>query len=498
MGVITVCDIDYGRIFGPFPVQVALMDPTYVIGMLTQDIRHDSPAIEVDPDANSGLSRADGWLAYIQPAREEEEQNVEAYMKNSQVFYRTLRIIKAREELLVWYSKDFCQLIGIPDVRRSTIQEKVSYICQYCGEKFQYVFPLRAHMRFKCDNKRRDSRTIYGNINNQDMKCDSKSVCKMSKSDRLSGDIYNHDNTNEDIHVGRKRPAMENDNHIEAKQKNYENGENHSPPLRNRKSPETDFNANISVDIVQDGNSNNPSAFRKVEKSFSPQNNVSSSSLISVPNGDARRNANLHSSIENRPVSSQKDFVLPSSLATSMLPASPLMGSTSLPANALDPQLRASMMEAYRFAFPQQYTGTQESIMRSLHGLGGDPSKQFGFPDKLNTDIPFIKSTNPMVERILTNPNNPAMLPPTGIVPSPTGPMMSSPTGNTMPVFQNWCAKCNASFRMTSDLVYHMRSHHKREFDPVKKKRDDKLKCNICHETFRERHHLTRHMTSHA
>ncbi|ESO96615.1 hypothetical protein LOTGIDRAFT_69958, partial [Lottia gigantea] len=63
---------------------------------------------------------------------------------------------------------------------------------------------------------------------------------------------------------------------------------------------------------------------------------------------------------------------------------------------------------------------------------------------------------------------------------------------------QNWCAKCNASFRMTSDLVYHMRSHHKREIDPVKRKRESyKLKCDVCNEVFKERHHLTRHMTSH-
>lgn len=66
----------------------------------------------------------------------------------------------------------------------------------------------------------------------------------------------------------------------------------------------------------------------------------------------------------------------------------------------------------------------------------------------------------------------------------------------TLPA-QNWCAKCNASFRMTSDLVYHMRSHHKREADATKQRREEKLKCNICNETFRERHHLTRHMTSH-
>ena len=67
---------------------------------------------------------------------------------------------------------------------------------------------------------------------------------------------------------------------------------------------------------------------------------------------------------------------------------------------------------------------------------------------------------------------------------------------------QNWCVKCNATFRMTSDLVYHMRSHHHRggtdDDDPARRKRDDKLCCDVCGETFRERHHLSRHMTSHV
>nr|CAG4650704.1 EOG090X0POW [Sida crystallina] len=62
---------------------------------------------------------------------------------------------------------------------------------------------------------------------------------------------------------------------------------------------------------------------------------------------------------------------------------------------------------------------------------------------------------------------------------------------------QNVCAKCNLSFRMTSDLVYHMRSQHRRESDPVRQKRQEKLRCPVCGESFRERHHLTRHMTSH-
>jgi len=70
--------------------------------------------------------------------------------------------------------------------------------------------------------------------------------------------------------------------------------------------------------------------------------------------------------------------------------------------------------------------------------------------------------------------NPPSLLPP-------------SLTALTLPA-QNVCAKCNIGFRMTSDLVYHMRSHHRKdELDPLKKKRDEKLRCPVCHETFRER-----------
>ncbi|KAL1780743.1 zinc finger protein 488 [Sigmodon hispidus] len=67
---------------------------------------------------------------------------------------------------------------------------------------------------------------------------------------------------------------------------------------------------------------------------------------------------------------------------------------------------------------------------------------------------------------------------------------------------QNWCAKCNLAFRLTADLVFHMRSHHKRERvgpDPQsKRRREEVLTCPICREYFRERHHLSRHMTSHS
>ena len=77
----------------------------------------------------------------------------------------------------------------------------------------------------------------------------------------------------------------------------------------------------------------------------------------------------------------------------------------------------------------------------------------------------------------------------------------------------NWCAKCSIQFRLTSELVHHIRVHHatrrhyhhqmSNELSSTRKISNNSssssmtLTCQICYETFRERHHLTRHMTSH-
>jgi hypothetical protein len=79
----------------------------------------------------------------------------------------------------------------------------------------------------------------------------------------------------------------------------------------------------------------------------------------------------------------------------------------------------------------------------------------------------------------------------------------------------NWCAKCSIQFRLTSELVHHIRLHHatRRHYyhqtsstesttrksltNSTSSSSSISLTCHICYETFRERHHLTRHMTSH-
>lgn len=51
------------------------------------------------------------WLRLVQSARDKEEQNLEAYVKNGQLFYRSLRRIAKDEELLVWYGKELTELL---------------------------------------------------------------------------------------------------------------------------------------------------------------------------------------------------------------------------------------------------------------------------------------------------------------------------------------------------------------------------------------------------
>ncbi|GBP77267.1 PR domain zinc finger protein 8 [Eumeta japonica] len=110
-----------------------------------------------------------------------------------------------------------------------------------------------------------------------------------------------------------------------------------------------------------------------------------------------------------------------------------------------------------------------------------------------------FQSPNPDFMKFPVPPREPV----NPLIANPAAAILSTLLPPTMAAFslpaQNVCAKCSISFRMTSDLVYHMRTHHKSESaaDPNRRKREEKLKCPVCNESFRERHHLTRHMTAH-
>ncbi len=66
-------------------------------------------------------------MPYVQPAREEREQNMEAFLKNGQLHYRATCTIAVNEELLVWYAKEFALILGVPELQTFHIKGK-SYL----------------------------------------------------------------------------------------------------------------------------------------------------------------------------------------------------------------------------------------------------------------------------------------------------------------------------------------------------------------------------------
>ncbi|XP_053602474.1 zinc finger protein 488 [Plodia interpunctella] len=162
----------------------------------------------------------------------------------------------------------------------------------------------------------------------------------------------------------------------------------------------------------------------------------------------------------------------------------------------------------------QQRSSSSYSKNMEYPDKQGEPKSHMP-PNKLNflpfrPEIPYLQAgaSYPFGVQNFQPPNAdfmkfPPREPVNPLIANPAAAILSTLLPPTLAAFslpaQNVCAKCSISFRMTSDLVYHMRTHHKSESqaDPHKRKREEKLKCPVCNESFRERHHLTRHMTAH-
>lgn len=246
-------------------------------------------------------------------------------------------------------------------------------------------------------------------------------------------------------------------------------------------SPSTNNHYSSSSSHFGNGNHNNstfqPSAFKKVDKHHNRNPPSSSPSTHMTTPSTSAALASLSSSLFASP--SSLPFVLsslympgmryplshpsvaPSSTNPAFLPPPPVPPTGQYHQTSPNSKETSKQEETFSGSGRSSFSGMSSSISGSTESTS-TPSGKSNVPTSL---LPFLP---------------------------PSLAALSFPQ-------TNWCAKCNATFRMTSDLVYHMRSHHKptSSVDPIKKKREEKLRCNICGESFRERHHLTRHMTSH-
>uniref|UniRef100_A0A8C0XPC7 PR domain zinc finger protein 8 n=1 Tax=Castor canadensis TaxID=51338 RepID=A0A8C0XPC7_CASCN len=153
--VYTTCDIPENAIFGPCVLShTSLYDSIAFIALKSTDKRTVPYIFRVDTSAANGSSEGLMWLRLVQSARDKEEQNLEAYIKNGQLFYRSLRRIAKDEELLVWYGKELTELLLLcPSRSHNKMNGSTPYTCLECSQRFQFEFPYVAHLRFRCPKR---------------------------------------------------------------------------------------------------------------------------------------------------------------------------------------------------------------------------------------------------------------------------------------------------------------------------------------------------------
>lgn len=78
---------------------------------------------QVDPDAMKSSPLMVPWLRLVQAAMSAEDQNTEAYLKNGQLHFRTIRDVKEGDELLVWYDEELSHLLGFGDIKSKALAD---------------------------------------------------------------------------------------------------------------------------------------------------------------------------------------------------------------------------------------------------------------------------------------------------------------------------------------------------------------------------------------
>uniref|UniRef100_A0A673NMK4 PR domain zinc finger protein 8-like n=1 Tax=Sinocyclocheilus rhinocerous TaxID=307959 RepID=A0A673NMK4_9TELE len=418
----------------------SLCDSIALLACKCADRRETAYVLQMDPSVSSK------YLQMIQSARNAEEQNLEAYMKNGHLVFRAIKDIPENTELLVWYGRDLAKLLGLSTEQKNT----KGLICSECKLSFLFEFPLLAHKRFFCIKKptsflkkitipeihsskpatnfHNSARELENCRKNRptDTKSPKRSCSLESDTDESDGEPSSFD-THGDEKVLVKRLCVNGVNRCSwasSSEKSFSEGQN-SP------CSQPQYHDNCTTD---------------------PDNQDVKSSTIVTKSAFTTRVSNDIQGDKNK----KSAFTRPP-------PHIPLM-STSLTNNLITNRTSILPLNFHSSAF-------------------------------LNTDLPkhlalLSKDANlwPKTSHLLH--------PHTNRLQSLLTPSLSS---LGLP-FQNWCAKCNISFHLTSGLVQHMRSHHKRALSDERQSRhrDQRLKCQICKETFRERHHLSRHMTSHT
>ncbi|XP_078453520.1 PR domain zinc finger protein 8 [Lampetra planeri] len=612
--VFTTCDVPEHAILGPCLLSSAsFIDTIAFIALKAVDKRTAPYIFRVDTTASQGAADGVAWLRLVQPARDRAEQNLEAYLKNGQLFYRSLRKISRDEELLVWYGRELAALLRLDDTVPHKAANGVSpssplLRCGECQQAFHFEFPYAAHLRFLCQ-KRRDFSILHENLRilafpgggpahhhhhhphhgvggggavlspaallHQHLLEGKRAAAAAAAAAAglflESGKrVTNFHSLAHDMEKAR-RPSSDADERTPAKRARVSAkplpASGDSPPAAAAKGDSALVNKSASVPVagaldehrdattttsgggggggcdgatrdervVKDDRERSSDDVDEVREA--PRRPCYATDVLQQQQHGSKRSAFTEvvrkagkeraedeaceafaAALRSRSASAElcggaktlsetrAEVAINAAAAFTSLLKSPLGGAerksafsqpvrpfAQLSASMLSPSMQGSKQHGLEIngggGLQNAYKHHQQQQQQhhTPHHHHHHHQQQQHHQQHQQTPFLLAPAFWPKATAIPVQlPGALPLLPPT-----------LTPLG--LPA-QNWCAKCNTSFRMTSDLVYHMRSHHKKEYaeEPVlKRRREDKLKCPICNETFRERHHLSRHMTSH-
>ncbi|CAH8582100.1 unnamed protein product [Dicrocoelium dendriticum] len=506
MGMITTVELDEGTCFGPLPRDWMIADPAYLIAQSTVDRLTELPTVMLNPHKLSDPTRLIEWVCNLRSARYPGEQNVQLVRVPStgQYFYQIIRRIEAGTEMFVWFRRDDLNpLVGQlltchnalndwlgrdymnNDGHRSdgytadateNSETSVRFSCATCAAEFRFIYPYVSHCLFKCRHLRINCAP-----------CVTTSFIYTKPARDATGPP-----------IERIAPRMFHETDATTVTTN------------------THLNSTLMSQFCR------PPGFAQ---------------LIPTPDAMPLVSPKLLPSQEDK--ARYVSMVLKTSHVTNchrFKSIDPHIGEMSMIEGKNNENLPNSSPRKVECRPPRSYTGKQRSSNSVSNGM-----------TSARSSVHSIKTRNPLVEQLLHAAVQRMKNPGEGLVNSTR--LHISPLPTTV---QNWCARCSTTFRLTSDLVQHMRTHHNSGVTTVRKRSrsncksallqhasddieeptgtkkcspqsglsihchtaekpettiattgelgvmlTDHFTCGMCSETFRERHHLTRHMSSH-
>ncbi|XP_035010723.1 PR domain zinc finger protein 10 isoform X1 [Hippoglossus stenolepis] len=146
----------FGPVEGPLVPQSELQDHYIHLKLCVLDADKDE---HKSNDMWLDLSDEDScnWMMFVRPALNHLEQNLVAYQYGSEIFYTTIKNIRPKQELKVWYAASYAEFVHhkIHDVteeeRKVLHEQEKNWPCYECNCRFVSSEQLQQHLNMHDD-----------------------------------------------------------------------------------------------------------------------------------------------------------------------------------------------------------------------------------------------------------------------------------------------------------------------------------------------------------